>query len=413
MIFRLLLLLTLSAIVSSCGDSEPVDEHAPLDEAAHQAGEFERGPHRGRLLRSGDFAVELTVFEENVEPQFRLYAYDGGKPVAPAKVAGAVEVTRLDGEVTRFELEPEDVHLRGSGIVAEPHSFDVKISVSYEGKRHEWTFASYEGRTRIPADVAAEAGVVIENAGKAVIRDDVRLIGAVMLNADRHAHIEARFPGTVRAVRVHQGDAVRRGQTLLVIEANESMREYPVTAPFDGVVLARRTNVGDVAGSDTLIEIADLSEVWVELHAIGADATRIGVGQQVRIRSATSDHAADSTISALLPLATRGQTVVVRARLPNKDGRWMPGMTVEADVAVSMREVPLAVRESALQRFRDFTVVFARIDDTYEVRMLTLGARDGEFAEVLSGLKPGTPYVTAQSFLIKADIEKSGAAHDH
>jgi cobalt-zinc-cadmium efflux system membrane fusion protein len=234
-----------------------------------------------------------------------------------------------------------------------------------------------------------------------------------MLNADRHAHVEARFPGTVRDVRVHQGDRVSRGQTLLVIEANESMREYPVTAPFDGVVLARRTNVGDVAGSEVLVEIADLSKVWVELHAIGATAARVAVGQKVHISSATSDLAADSTISAVLPLATRAQTVVVRAILPNTEGRWLPGMTVEADVAVAERQVPLAVRESGLQRFRDFTVVFAQVGDAYEVRMLTLGARDGEFAEVLSGLKPGTRYVTAQSFLIKADIEKSGASHDH
>ncbi|HEY6124148.1 MAG TPA: efflux RND transporter periplasmic adaptor subunit, partial [Steroidobacteraceae bacterium] len=177
--------------------------------------------------------------------------------------------------------------------------------------------------------------------------------------------------------------------------------------------LARRTNVGDIAGGDTLIEIADLSEVWVELHAIGNAAARVGVGQKARISSATSDLHADTTISALLPLATRGQTVIARARVPNTDGRWLPGMTVEADVAVASREVPLAVRESGLQRFREFTVVFAQSGDTYEVRMLKLGARDGEYAEVLEGLEPGTPYVTQQSFLIKADIEKSGASHDH
>jgi cobalt-zinc-cadmium efflux system membrane fusion protein len=45
--------------------------------------------------------------------------------------------------------------------------------------------------------------------------------------------------------------------------------------------------------------------------------------------------------------------------------------------------------------------------------MLELGARDGEHAEVLGGLAAGTPYVTEQSFLIKADIEKSAASHDH
>jgi membrane fusion protein, heavy metal efflux system len=410
---RLLSLILLATALAACGDSRPTDDHASNDEHAEKGAELERGPHRGRLLRSGDFALELTIHEENTPPHFRLFAYEDGKPVDAAKITGAVEITRLGGEIERFELAPENDYLIGSGEVGEPHSFDVKVSATYEGKAHHWSFESYEGRTQIPADVAAEAGVVVETAGKAVIRDDVHLVGTVMLNADRHAHLEARFPGTVRAVRVHQGDAVRRGQTLLVIEANESMREYAVTAPFDGVVLARKTNVGDIAGADALIEIADLSEVWVELHAIGAAAARIGVGQRVHIRSATSDLAADTEISALLPLATRGQTVIARARLPNKDGHWLPGMTVEGDVAVAMREVPLAVRESALQRFRDFTVVFAQSGDTYEVRMLTLGARDGEYAEVLAGLAPGTPYVTAQSFLIKADIEKSGAAHDH
>lgn len=400
---RLLLPALLTLFLAACGDSRPKED----------AAESERGPHHGRMLRDGDFAVELTVFEENSPPQFRLYAYHDGKPLAPAGVRGAVAVTRLDGEVNRFEFEPESDYLRASAEVSEPHSFDVEVSADYEGKSHQWRFESYEARTRIPAEVAAEAGVVVEKAGRAVIRDDLHLVGTVMLNADRHAHIEARFPGTVRDVRVHQGDHVRRGQTLLVVEANESMREYAVTAPFDGVVLARRTNVGDVAGSDTLIEIADLSEVWVELHAMGAAAARVAARQKVRIRSATSDLAVDSTISALLPLATRAQTVVARARLPNKDGRWLPGMTVEADVAVATREVSLAVRETGLQRLRDFTVVFAQVGDTYEARMLTLGARDGEFAEVLSGLKPGTSYVTAQSFLIKADIEKSGAGHDH
>lgn len=399
------LLLLLALTLAACGESP----HEHGEESAESA----RGPHGGRLLREGNFALELTIFENNTAPEFRLYAYDGDKPIAPSQLAAAVETTRIDGQVDRFELAAEKDHLRGNAAVAEPHSFDVRVLAIYQGKPHEWQFESYEARTRIPAEVAAEAGVGVETAGKAVIRDDVRLVGTVMLNADRHAHVEARFPGTVRSVHVHQGDKVRRGETLLVVEANESMREYAVTAPFDGVVLARRTNVGDVAGADTLIEIADLSEVWVELHAIGSAAARVGVGQQVRIDAATSDLSATTTISALLPLATRGQTVIARARLPNKNGRWLPGMTVEADVTVATREVPLAVRESGLQRFREHTVVFAQFGEAYEARMLTLGARDGEFAEVLEGLKPGTPYVTEQSFLIKADIEKSGAGHDH
>ena len=88
-------------------------------------------------------------------------------------------------------------------------------------------------------------------------------------------------------------------------------------------------------------------------------------------------------------------------------------MAVTGRIVVSARDVPLAVKNSSLQAFRDFTVVFAKVRDTYEVRMLELGETDGAYTEVLGGLKPGTLYVSENSFLIKADIEKSGASHDH
>lgn len=407
-IFPLLLALALTACGGTDHSHESDEGHG---EAA--ASDFERGPHRGRMLRNGDFAVEVTIFEAGVPPQFRLYAYQGGKPLNPQDVHADIELHRLDGEVNRYSFKAENDYLTGSGTVLEPHSFDVKVTARHAGKNHAWEYDSYEGRTTIPAEVAADAGIKIERAGPATIRDTVQLMGNVSLNANRHAQVRARFPGIVRAVNVQQGDRVRRGQTLLLVEGNESMRNYPVSAPFDGVVLVRNVAVGDVAGDNILVEVADLSSVWVELHAIGKDAARLAPGQAMHVSSATGDAGQYTKIDVLQPLTTRGQSVVARANLPNPDGRWRPGMAVTAMVTVAERQVPLAVKESGLQRFRDFTVVFAQVRDTYEVRMLELGSRDGDHVEVLGGIKPGTPYAADQSYLIRADIEKSGASHDH
>jgi cobalt-zinc-cadmium efflux system membrane fusion protein len=409
---RILPILTLSLVLAACGGKTDGASNAEDGHAA-PAAEFERGPHRGRMLRDGEFAIEVTIFETNVPPEYRLYAYRNDKPLPPAEVQATVELKRLDGEVNRFAFKPEGDYLRGDGVVTEPHSFDVKVTARHGATAHEWIYDSYEGRATIPDAIAKDAGVRTERAGGAVIRGTVQLMGSVALDQNRHAQIKARFPGIVRAVQVREGQQVRRGQTLVVVEGNESMRTYPVTAPFDGVVLARNTNVGDVANDNTLIELANMGEVWIELHAIGLDAGKLSVGQDVRIRSATGDAEETAKIETLLPLATRGQSVVARASISNPSGQWRPGMTVSAEVTIDAREVPLAVRESGLQRFRDFTVVFAKVGDTYEVRMLELGQRDGEWAEVLGGLKPGTPYVTEQSYLIRADIEKSGASHDH
>jgi cobalt-zinc-cadmium efflux system membrane fusion protein len=408
--------VTMVALLAGCRGHDHAHEdgasggHGHLDEAP----DYERGPHRGRLLRSGDFALEVTIFETGVPPQFHLYAYRDGQPVPAAEVAASIELARLGGKVDRFAFRAEGDHLAGDGTVVEPHSFDVTVDASYAGQQHRWTYESYEGRTTIPAAVAKEAGVTIEPAGPAVIRDTTRLMGRVALNGNRYAAVKARLPGAVLAVSAASGDTVRRGQVLATVENRESLRSYSVTAPIDGVVLARHTNIGDVAGDEPLFEIADLSTLWLELHAFGEDAPRLKVGQLVRVEAGPGQARSETVLKALLPLANAvSQTVVVRADLPNPDGAWRPGMSVSAEVTLGERQVPLAVKAAGLQRFRDFTVVFAQVGDTYEVRMLDLGDRDGERVEVLGGIEPGTPYVVEQSFLIKADVEKSGASHDH
>jgi len=75
--------------------------------------------------------------------------------------------------------------------------------------------------------------------------------------------------------------------------------------------------------------------------------------------------------------------------------------------------VPIAVPVDAIQTFRDWSVVFIAVADTYEVRPVELGRSDGRLVEIVSGLDPGELYVSKNSYLIKADIEKAGAAHDH
>ena len=66
-------------LLAGCGESPTTTETAePKADAA--ASEYERGPHRGRMLRDGDFAVEITIFEDGVDPEFHVYPYRGDKP---------------------------------------------------------------------------------------------------------------------------------------------------------------------------------------------------------------------------------------------------------------------------------------------------------------------------------------------
>ncbi len=405
-------LLTVFAVAVLTGCDGPGSQPEHGDE--HAEADYKRGPNRGRLLEDGDFAVEITIFEAGVPPQFRVFPYRDGQPVDASEVDLSIELERLDGTVDPFAFAPTGTYLTGDGTVVEPHSFDVRVSARTQGKSHNWSYASYEGRTTISTEIAHESGIEVEPVGPIVLEETLDVLGRVELAPGAQALLRARYPGQVLAVDKTIGDSVQAGERLARIESNDSLRAYDLVSPIDGVVLERNTNVGDVADKGVLFVIGDLTRLQVNFHVFPKDLHRVAIGQSVSITSVDDRLTATTQIEAFLPTKEpETQTVIARALLSNPDKAWMPGMTVRGDIVVNKQEVPLAVRSEALQRFRDFTVVFAKVGETYEVRMLDLGRQTSQWTEVLGGINPGQEYVTRNSFLIKADIEKSGASHDH
>jgi membrane fusion protein, heavy metal efflux system len=199
---------------------------------------------------------------------------------------------------------------------------------------------------------------------------------------------------------------------LAVVESNESLQTYSVTAPIGGVITERNANEGEQT-SGSMFTIVDPNVVWAELGVFPRDRSRVKPGATVTIKTADSDVTLTGRVDRIDVQAGANQMVTARVTLDNKQGELLVGSFVTAEVAVARREVPLAVKASGLQPFRDFTVVFERVEDTYEVRMLELGKKYGEWVEVLGGLEPGAQYVTENSYVIAADIGKSGASHDH
>jgi cobalt-zinc-cadmium efflux system membrane fusion protein len=409
----LLLFVAIMLSLAGCGSSETsVDEHGHGDEHAEE--EIEKGPHNGRMLRKGDLAVELAIAEDGIPPEFRAWLSKDGKPLPPD--AGTVEValTRLGGAVDTHTFTPKGDYLVGSAEVYEPHSFDVEVRAQVGKTSATWSYESYEGRTTIDAAIAEQSGIRVAPAGAGVIRDEHEVQGLLTPIEGRHARVIARFPGPIRAVNVGVGDDVKAGQALATIESNVSLSNYVVASPLSGTVLSREAGVGELAGETPLFEIADLSKLWVDLHLFGNDAQHITPGLPVVVSRLSDGVSASTKLDRVLPAtATASQSTVARATLENADGRWRPGAAVRARVTVAEHAVALVVPLAALQRFRDWDVVFIRVGDDYEIRPLELGRRDGVNVEVLDGLKAGDAVVVEQSYLVKADIEKSGASHDH
>lgn len=407
---RLCLALALISTSVGCGSADNADA---VNMDGHTTTEPEKGAHGGRLLTEGDFALELAIFETGIPPEFRVWITQGGETVAPGQVKLQITLTRLGDVTNEIDFVAQGDFLRGDAVVYEPHSFVVGIDARYRGNAYYWRYDNFEGRTRIDDEIADTAGIKTDTAGPAVIRDYVTVYGRVVSDPENVSHVNARFDGVIRSVSAAMGSTVQKGQLLARVEANDSLNTYAISAPIGGTVIKRHANPGETTDGRTLFTIVDTSSVWAELAIFPSDRSKVHVGATVSMQTAIGDIRINGEIAMLSPVAGANQAVTARIRLDNQQGLLAAGMYLTGEIEVEKFNVPLAVKRTALQSFREFTVVFAKVDDQYEVRMLELGRQDDEWIEVHGGLEVGTEYVTTNSYVLKADIEKSGASHDH
>lgn len=453
-----------------------------------------KGPHGGRLLSEGNLQLEITIYEGGVPPQFRVYAFEGGRPIDPKEVRLTIELHRLGGRIDVINFRPEGDYLRGDRTVEEPHSFNVTVIAERKEQTFRVEYAQIEGRVELPPEALTSAGVEFATAGPARVRQTVDLPGEVGLNTDRMARVVPRLSGTLTEVRPTLGSRVHAGEVLAVIDSREmaeakrefveaahratfartafereemlwrkkisAQEEYllkqqafeearmarqtarqklrilgvpdteverleeaggeragrfEIRAPLAGMVIEKQVTLGEtVKGDQVIFVIADLSTVWVDVLVAPRDLGLVRVGQKVLVRSDALTVEVPGVLTYLGPLvgeetrAAKGRVVV-----DNRDGRWRPGLFATVRLVHQEATVPVAVKVDAIHTWREMPVVFAQFDRVLEVRPLKLGRRDGEWVEVLAGLAAGQRYASAGSFVLKAELEKAAATHDH
>lgn len=390
------------------------ENSTPAEENEHQES-IEKGPQGGRLFKKDSLAMELLIFERGMPPHFRAYLYENGEVLSPDKARLTVALTRFSGKKEAINFTPVDGFLQSNEVIREPHSFEVGINLNINGQNITWHYETAEGRVKIPQTVLKAADIQTEVAQSQTIKTQLKVVGKIVPNRDTLTPIYARYSGIIKAINKNLGDEVTKGEVLVTIESNESLQNYTITAPMTGTIVQKYATNGELAQSTKpIFEVANLANVWADFTLYRKEAPLIKSGMEVTVTGDEGKPQSTSIISYIAPLGIEdSQTTLARAVIPNEARAWLPGMYVNAAITIKEKEVPVAVLLSAIQRLNDREVVFVQQGDYFEATPVTLGQKDDEWAEVVSGLDKDQRYVSRNSFFMKAELGKDGASHEH
>ncbi len=269
----------------------------------------------------------------------------------------------------------------------------------------------YEQMVTIDDEIAKKSMIKTQIASSGVINEQLKVYGKTVNDPSQVSHIRARFPGTVVNVNVQIGDTVKAGDTLAFVESNESLKKYSIKALMPGVIVARHANPGEMALDQVLFTVANFEKIWAELQVFPGQLSQIKSGQNVVVSG--SDNTVTAEIEHIIPSQNEKPYSIARVLINNQSQEWTTGLLVSGQVGVNTTQADLVVPTKAIQVIENNSVVFVKNGPTYSAHVVETGRTDGQFTEILSGLSIGDEFVSENSYLIKADLEKSGASHDH
>lgn len=197
-----------------------------------------------------------------------------------------------------------------------------------------------------------------------------------------------------------------------------SLRQQELRAPISGRLAERRVDLGSLVGREgqesELFVIVDLSVVWAELSISTADLSVVREGQRITLSTGAGREPIPAVIMFVSPLLdkdTRFARVV--ASVENPAHALRPGTFVTAEISFQPTPASILVPKTALQTVNGNSIVFVRTATGFEPRRITTSREDSHSFEVVSGLTIGEQIATANTFILKADLGKGEAEHQH
>ena len=411
--------LAAALLAASCRDG---DGHAGHDHAGHGHGADEghgEGPdeagHADEVTLTADAIHRGGVRVENAALVALVPTYR-----APARVALDLDATAHVGVPVRGRVR--DLRVKRGDVVGKDAVLFVLDSPELGAAQNEYLEKRVAAETVGPsveiAKSAHERAKRLLAAGGNMTLTEVQRREAEWRTAEAAA-ITARAAATTAENALHL-----LGMDQASVERFVASREIDptvvVTAPIAGTVLERHVTLGELVAADaeSLLVLGDTSVVWVFAHVPETRVGEVRAGAPVRLHvAALPGRVVEGRVSAVPPrMEETTRTAEVRVDVRDAQG-LRPGMYAQADIDLAEPGAPvLAIAADAVQTIEGASSVFVPVageEGTFAPRRVRVGAPVGGLVPVLEGLADGEAFVVSGSFLLKAELGKATAEHEH
>lgn len=246
-----------------------------------------------------------------------------------------------------------------------------------------------------------QAEAELHDAGLAYDRQKSLLEQGIVAKSEYDAS-EARFRKARAAVAAAESSL--RAATAVLRGADVAVEYTLIRAPFDGVVLTKNADIGDIVtpigaaanAKAAVVTMADPGSLQVEVDVSESNLAKVKSGQPCEIQlDALPDSRFRGEVHMIVPTADRSKaTVMVKVRFVDQDSRILPEMSakvafLERPVGPAERKPRTAVNPVAVAKRDGKDVVFVVHGDRVAAVPVTLGLRIGDAVEVTSGVKAG------------------------
>lgn len=425
-------LLALMGLISGCDRSESSPVADREGSAAHGAKDGHADPdEHGQAEAEGEesHAEEVKLSAEamkragiRVEPaRAQVLA---GTITAPARVAFNAE--RIAHVGSPLSGRVSDIRVRVGDQVNQGDPLLVVQSPDLGEAQSDFLLKRMAAETAIPAvdltKAAYDRARALYEESQGIALTEVQKREAEY-KAAQGALLAAKAQATAAENRLHLF-GMDQETVKALSQTGEIDPHYTVRAPISGQVIEREATLGERVNPDreALLVLADTSTLWVLADVPESRLSHVMIEAKAQvIVPALPGRSLEGIVTFIAPsLDAATRTISVRIEVKGNGHGLRPGMFTQALISEAGDEgehkAVLAIPEEATQLVEGRIVVFVPVEgeeNTFAKRPVKLGPAVGRRVPVLSGLQEGEPFVAAGSFILKAEMGKGGAEHEH